>query len=73
MVENEEGEFHVALMNAVAESLQITPSRPQFPDADEDDDYLDFVDRILFAGDTVSWRNEWSRSAGVGNRGRSSS
>ena len=53
MVENEEGEFHVALMNAVAESLQITPSRPQFPDADEDDDYLEFVDRILFAGDTV--------------------
>ena len=53
MVEQEEGEFHSALLNVIADTFQISPARSRSPDADEDEDYLDFIDRIYYDADTV--------------------
>lgn len=65
MVEQEEGEFHHALMNVVADTFSISPSQSRSPDADEDSDYLDFVDRVLLDGRTtyyVAAKNSLSRN-----------
>ena len=50
MVEQEEGEFHDALRNIVADYLHISNFISRLPDADEDSDYLDFVDEVLIEG-----------------------
>ena len=65
MVESEEGEFHSALWNVLADALGITPTSHRLPDAGEDGDHLDFVDEILVADDTtyyVSAKNQLSRN-----------
>ena len=53
MVEQEEGEFHSALMQVVADTFGISPSRSSFPDVDVDGDYLEFIDRIYYDANTV--------------------
>ena len=65
MVEQEEGEFHHALRNVVAETLNSSRLRSRLPDPDEDGDLLDFVDEVLFDDQTtyyISVKNTLSKN-----------
>jgi hypothetical protein len=53
MVEQEEGEFHSALLEVIADTYKITPSRSAFPDVDEDGEFIDFIDCIYYDANTV--------------------